>query len=365
MSFGYATNPLRAEIAGRDDVDDLLTLDLSENRFRSDAITFRGGGGTGSDTVEVKGGDFATITQRLTGVSDGVTLFDPAEGDETVTLHWFGLEPFLLNVGNVDDLVFELPAGITTAVLEDADPADADPDLVGKMQLRSPDGHFEQTVFSSPSGSLTIRGGAGGDAITIASLDPAFGAELIIDGDALGSDAVTLLVNTIAVGVPLDLTGTTITVAGAVNTGDQPIRIVAGNTVQLDATVTTTATVTIGGGVVLTGAGGIDADVVVQSGATLGGTGTISGDVRVNAGAKITGGTLGGVGTLTLGGLSFNGGTYQADVAGDLADQLRVSGTIDLQASGQGVLGLNASGIPSDGHVLTLIDNTGAGACCS
>src|SRR5262249_34994453 len=87
------------------------------------------------------------------------------------------------------------------------------------------------------------------------------------------------------------------------------------------------------------------------------------GTVTVNAGGQITGGTLGGTGTLTVGGLTFSGGTYAADFSGNASDTITTSGPINLNSGGQGVFSVNsAAGTPSAGNAFTLINTTAAGA---
>ncbi|MCA9085325.1 MAG: VCBS domain-containing protein, partial [Planctomycetaceae bacterium] len=187
---GFQFDPWIASLRGEDDFDDTLFLDFSAGTYRGDTITFHGGGGTGFDTAVINGGEFDSITQSLANATDGQTVFDPVDSDAIVTFNWTGLEPFLLNVGSVNDLVFELPAGLTSAVLEDADPTDTiNP---GMMQLRSPDGHFETTIFPVPTGSLTIRGGDGADTITIGDLDPTFLGIIRVQTTVLGDDPVTV-----------------------------------------------------------------------------------------------------------------------------------------------------------------------------
>ena len=177
---GFFTDPLVLTLHGLDDQNDLLTLDFSANSFRSDVIRYHGGGGTGVDSARIRGGRFTAITMRLTNATDGQTILDPEESTELVTFDWFDLEPFSIQVDSLTDAIFELPAGATDAILEDADPTDADETLAGKLRLRSPSGHFETIVFTSPTGSIVLRGGNGADTITIGTLDPAFTGTVIV-----------------------------------------------------------------------------------------------------------------------------------------------------------------------------------------
>ncbi|WP_442506611.1 Calx-beta domain-containing protein [Novipirellula sp. SH528] len=185
---GSFLNPLTVNISGQDNIDDALTLDFTGNTYRPDTIHFSGGGGSGFDTAEILGGEFESITQTLTNATDGQTVLKPV-GDDAVTFHWAGLEPFLMNLGSVDHVTFNLPDGVTTAILEDADPTDDS--QPGQLQLRSPNGHFETTIFTNPGQTLTINGGNGADTITIGDLDPVFTGTILIAATALGSDTVT------------------------------------------------------------------------------------------------------------------------------------------------------------------------------
>jgi len=99
----------------------------------------------------------------------------------------------------------------------------------------------------------------------------------------------------------------------------------------------------------------------VEAGGVLGGTGTVGGEAMIHAGAKISGGAAGEAGTLRLGGLRFDGGVYQADLAGAVSDTLIVSGVIQLASPAQGSIALNATAGPLLVSHFTLIDNTSAG----
>ena len=72
--------------------------------------------------------------------------------------------------------------------------------------------------------------------------------------------------------------------------------------------------------------------MTVSGTSVLGGSGTVGGRVAINSGGTITGGTLGTVGTLTVGSLSFNGGTFAADFNGNTSDTLATAGTVNLNA---------------------------------
>ncbi len=117
---------------------------------------------------------------------------------------------------------------------------------------------------------------------------------------------------------------------------------------------------TINGGTVLvnnTAGSGTGSGAVVVNAGTLGGTGEIAGTVTLNTGASITGGTTGAVGTLEVGAITFNGGTYVADLVGNTSDTLVSNGPVNVNGGAAGIFSLNASGVTSPATVFKLIDN--------
>lgn len=141
-----------------------------------------------------------------------------------------------------------------------------------------------------------------------------------------------------------------------------------GGTLTLSGTNTYSGTTAITAGTLLANTAAANSatgtsTVNVSGTGTLGGSGNISGTVNVNAGGSITGGTLGGVGTLTVGALTFNGGTYNADFSGNTSDTISTGGAINLNGGTPGTFTVNsATGTPSASNVFTLINNTAAGA---
>ncbi len=283
--------------------DDTLTLDFSTgNPLAGLNLTFDGGVG-GDDSVNIVGGDFASITQQLINATDGVTVLEFASAEPSVSFNWLGLEPFLLDVGSVGQIIFELPAGVTNAVLEDADLGDTL--RPGMMQLRSSSSpvDFETTIFTNPSVSLTIRGGDGTDLITIASLDSSFDAQLVIDHDALGTDAVNVVVDTpisvargivieatsITVNEPITSTGFDIELAASaqltlnddVESNGGNVALASSQPVTLAHRVTGTEIRLDRAAFVLTASGVVSGSVTVTNGATLSGNGTVNGEVIV------------------------------------------------------------------------------------
>ncbi|MEQ1829828.1 MAG: Ig-like domain-containing protein, partial [Pirellula sp.] len=190
IADGSYSGPAITQITGANDVSDQLTLDfLTNSSLLAGGIQFHGGSGNGPDSVVIKGSLFETITQRFFAPGNGQTILDPFGTNENIVFDWDGVEPFTI-ANSTDQLIFELPAGATAAILEDADPTD----LVnpGMMRLRSPDGHFEATTFADPTSSIIIRGGNGMDSILIGELDPAFAGTIRNDATALGTDGISV-----------------------------------------------------------------------------------------------------------------------------------------------------------------------------
>ena len=92
-----------------------------------------------------------------------------------------------------------------------------------------------------------------------------------------------------------------------------------GDTVTLAAANTYGGTTTVSTGRLLltnpTGSATGSGPIAVSTGATLAGTGSATGTVTVTGGTVNPGLSLGALGTLSLGGITFNGGTVLADIA--------------------------------------------------
>ncbi|MFN7840478.1 MAG: Calx-beta domain-containing protein, partial [Pirellula sp.] len=131
--------------------DDTLTVDFRGGTDLPNII-FDGGIG-GFDTLEVVGGNFNTITKTFTNASDGNVVFSDGPA-----VTYIGLEPVLLNVGSVADIVFHLPATVSAATLADDGTA---------LKLSGAD--FEDTTFPNPTGSLAINRGNAADTLIIGS----------------------------------------------------------------------------------------------------------------------------------------------------------------------------------------------------
>ena len=167
------------------DGDDTLTVNYAASAgFFEKNVTFNGGGPTTGlgDTLVINGGNFTSITNTLTNRTDGSIDLDGTR------VRYTGLEPVLINVGSVTDIVFNLPASDNIVFLEDDGTSGNT-----LSQLRSGNGTFETTTFFNPTSSLTIYGDAGAfnDTITIRSL-PDLNASLKLSSNSgAGTDTVT------------------------------------------------------------------------------------------------------------------------------------------------------------------------------
>lgn len=120
----------------------------------------------------------------------------------------------------------------------------------------------------------------------------------------------------------------------------------------------------VSGGTLLVNGTNKGLGAITVTGGTLGGTGSITGAVNINQGGTINPGNGGNhVGTLTVGELTFNGGSYAADFSGNTSDTITSTGSINLNAGKTGNFIVNSqSGIPSVNNTFKLINKTGNGA---
>ncbi len=270
-------------IVNTEDGSDTLTLDFSGGTFGAE-VNYDGGDPTTGpgDQLIVSGGAFTDGVMTFTGPDSGDLTLD------TQVITYTGLEPVLIDVGSIENMVFELPAGTTDAVLEN------DTTMTGNSQLLSPSDNFEVTSFTNPTMSLTIRGGEGADTIALAGLDTAFNADLEID-DSLGTDAVTVRV-----------AGTTNVGSGSVDIAVDEIDFITGslmtsgnvnlNAETGDITDSNSGTDVVAAGLSLQAATGIgtDADAIDTQVSVLAAH-TDSGDIHVTNTGAVTVGTVGGV----------------------------------------------------------------------
>jgi autotransporter-associated beta strand protein len=168
-----------------------------------------------------------------------------------------------------------------------------------------------------------------------------------------------------------DIKGNTLTLAGSGSTslinlsgdiynstGSGKVVVGGTGTVAFSGTNTYGGTTTVSGGTLLVNGNQSTAAGAVSVSGTLGGIGTIGGATTVNNNGKITGGTNGGIGTLSFNNVGLTiatGGTYVVDTGGtSSADRLALgSGILDLSASGD-ILSFNTPITPLTGTSYTL-----------
>ena len=124
--------------------------------------------------------------------------------------------------------VVNLPGAADMAILEDDAGA-----VANVSQIRSQNGvpTFDTTTFTTPTSSLRVNmGAADGGALTVDSMDPAFNAALIIDGQRGGADAVKFT------GSNANLSAMTVTVTGAISDSAGTTLGVTGNANFIPAT---------------------------------------------------------------------------------------------------------------------------------
>jgi autotransporter-associated beta strand protein len=270
---------------------DTLTVDQTVPIPR--AIDFDGG--PQADTLTLTGGTFAAVTHNMTGPADGNLVFSGVAGTITYT----GLEPVDTTGTTATDLVFNLPAAASVAVLEDFGGAG---DTFS--QLRSANGTFELTQFANPTGSLTVNRGNAADTLTIDAL-PDFSAALTVGAGATPFADVTA---TAALGPIASLTvaATAISLQAVTTAGGQAYTgatTLNGDLTTTSGAVAVTGVTTLGAAVAVTTAGAQD---VTFTGTVDGAFGlTVSSD-----GATTFGGVVGGGAALT---------TLTTDAAGTTA----------------------------------------------
>lgn len=162
--------------------DDTFVIDFSGgNPIPSGGITVAGGSQVTGDKLQVTGGAFGTVTHNLLTANDG-NLVIAGMG----TINYTGLEPVDMTGSTITDLVFNLPAGPSNAILEDDGTA-----ANGISRFRSSPVTFESTDFTDPSGSVTINRGNASDTLTINDT-PDFTASLTVGGTGTEFSTVTI-----------------------------------------------------------------------------------------------------------------------------------------------------------------------------
>jgi autotransporter-associated beta strand protein len=214
-------------------------------------------GGTGTDTLVLTGGSTTSVAHLATNDTSGSFTLTDLVG----TVSYSGLEA-------ADDVLAATNRSFTFS--GSADVASVTIDVAGRTKIDS--GFAVPVSFVSPSSSLLISLGDGGDSLTVSSVDPSLTAALTVTGDA-GSDTVNL--NTTLNLGSLNSTGNVNVSAETINVRE-----------EIDTTAGTLGSVTLNASGTLTtfADGDIEADGTV---ALTGSTISFGGDV-VTTGASVT-----------------------------------------------------------------------------
>ena len=206
LRISDALNPLVAGVRTIQHGDDIL-VDIGRLAATAN-ITFHGGDGDDSLTVDFTGGDFnfaAGITfngrdssgasgDLLTVIGDfnnqtlNYTTSDSQGNNGNVVLDGFmvsytGLEP--INAGNSVDTILNLPTAFANTATVQNDPTP------GSTRIVDNGATFENTTIPNPSSTLTINLGNQGDSLVLESLDPASTASIFVNG-GISADSITV-----------------------------------------------------------------------------------------------------------------------------------------------------------------------------
>lgn len=196
------------------------------------------------------------------------------------------------------------------------------------------DSSFTQTIGAS----MNLSGAKNG--ATQIELNPVNG-DLVLNGNIFNDNSKPYVVfgansKTLTVNTTLGVGGNAAAVSFTLN-GNSTVKMTAtqayGNGTNVNA-----GTLLVNAGSGATSGTGTGAVIVNNSG-TFGGTGRIAGATTINAGAKITGATVGTVGTLTLAstatfsGASGNLAQYLVDISGTTSDRLTIGGALNLSGT--------------------------------
>ena len=141
---------------GEDNQNDTFTINFANgNPIPSGGVFVHGGTGA-DDTIVLTGGSFSSVTQTFTG--PGAATIDLGS-NASIDITYDGMEPDDQTGMTVDNRIFNLPAAVGDAKLEDLGTA-----VDGNSVIRSTSAAFEEVQFKNPSQSLTINGTSGATA---------------------------------------------------------------------------------------------------------------------------------------------------------------------------------------------------------
>jgi autotransporter-associated beta strand protein len=364
---------------------DYSTLDPTFGSFAgTPSVTIDAG--TGADTILVdQTAPAATLTANTTTIDTGtgadtINVRATSANESYVITAAAGAGADTVNVGSLapttsggtladinGSIQVNNAAGTTALTIDDSGDGTSESATLG-----------DTTVGATTYGQLTGLGDPA--AITFALAPVNALSTLAIEAGSAGSIAVT---GDISIPGAISLTAVDVssTAAGTITTGSLTVNnsgsssTLAGDIGGGTVTKTGTGTLVLSGSNTYTGSTTVSAGTLLVNGddaaatgalavndtATLGGTGTIGGAVTVNSGGFISPGTVGTVGTLTVGSLAFDGGTYLADFSGNSSDTLDTAGAVNLANPSRGGFVVNSqTGTATPLNVYTPIDNTGA-----
>jgi hypothetical protein len=236
--------------------NDNLTVDASAgDPFPTSGITFHGGGNNGDRLITTGNPNGTTYTKITTNYFSGTPTFAGSialSGSSADTLSYDGVRLGVDISGSAaTNLAFQLPPTASNAFLEDDGTTGNN-----KARLRSSSGTFATTVFSNPSGSVSISRGTASDTLTVNNLSSAdFSAGLMIGAAGAEVGAVTfsggltlaadksLSVNAIGIiSLPNPGSKLAVTGAGAISlTTAKSISLVSGSLSSVNGPITLSA----------------------------------------------------------------------------------------------------------------------------
>jgi len=342
-------------ITGEAGQDDTVTIDFgtSEELY---PVVFNGNGGGDNDALIIENGTFSAVTCDLTGPGAGTVDLN---GDGSVDITFTGLAPVDLTGSTLTDVVFNLAANVTDAILRN------DAGTAGNSEIVFTGHSLEDTSFPNPSNSLTVNAQGGNSLVQLEAMDGGYAPlATTFSGDA--GDTFRLTAGNVTpdntaltlTAATLDMTGNSDTVGSLDGTGSVALGGATLTTGGNDGSTDCSGTISGTGGLAKTGSGTFtlsgantytgpttinggalsvtgslaDTAVAVNAGATLNGTGTIAGVVTSTGGTVAPGVSAG---RLSTGSVDFDSdSTFPVELDGPVAgaeyDQLDVTGTVSL-----------------------------------
>ena len=217
---------------------DSLTVDYTgAGGFFTTPIVYHGGNNAG-DTLLVKSSAVNKATETYTGSGPGASgslLFDPTGTNtttDTITYDGVNGAPIDLTNSPIANLTLNLPAGGTSASLEDDGTSGN-----GNTQLRNTGGTlFGTTKFKNPT-SLAINPGAATDTLTVQSV-PDLAANTAIGQVGSGFASVSVAGTVALGGSSFSAFGNGITTSGTIGAGT--VALTASQNLQVGAAIAAT-----------------------------------------------------------------------------------------------------------------------------